>query len=199
MALPSPPFFESFEDRNAAAAVCHSEPNGLSNLNSKIDKCTTTTEQTRNNSFATTTFKLKNDIEILQANVGDSLMMGDSIFGKAGHAEIVNAVKERNNDLKTKKETVMKDVDHKESIINRSNRDFSDVKDSLPETQPKKVLHFMEDYTLAILLMAYLFMIITCIYMYTATAPIPMTALFNGIMISIPVTILAAMLLYTFA
>jgi len=199
MALPSRTILESFENRNDAAYVCHSAANGLTDLNSKIDKCTTTTEQTRNNSFATNTFKIKKDIEILQANVGDSLMMGDSIFGKAGHAEIIREVKERNHDLKSKKETVMKDVDHKESIINRSNRDFTDVKDSLPETQPKKVLHFMEDYTLAILLMAYLFMVISCIYMYTATATIPMTALFNGIMISIPVTILAAMLLYTLA
>jgi hypothetical protein len=136
---------------------------------------------------------------MLRASVGDSLMMGDSIFGNTGHAEIIHEVKERNHDLKIKKETLMKDVDNKESIINRSNRDFTDVKDSLPETQPKKILHFMEDYTLAILLMAYLFMVITCIYMYTATAAIPMTAIFNGIMISIPVTILAAMLLYTFA
>ena len=199
MALPSQMISESFEDRNITAAVCRSTPNGMTDLNSKIDNCTTTSEKERNNSFATNTFKIKKDIDMLRASVGDSLMVGDSIFGNAGHADIIHEVKERNNDLKAKKETVMKDVDHKESIINRSNRDFSDVKDSLPETQPKKLLHFIEDYTLAILSMAYLFMIISGIYMYTATSAVPLTGLFHSIMISIPITILAGMLLYTFA
>ena len=41
---------------------------------------------------------------MLRASVGDSLMVGDSIFGNAGHADIIHEVKERNNDLKAKKE-----------------------------------------------------------------------------------------------
>ena len=62
-------------------------------------------------------------------------------------------------------------INKKEAIIERSNRDFTDIKDTLPETQPKKVLHFIEDYTLAFVTIAYLFMIVAaniCIYPITS-------------------------------
>lgn len=51
--------------------------------------------------------------------------------------------------------------------MDRSNRDFIDVKRTLPEKQPKKLLHFIEDYTMALLAISYLFMIIVGIYYYS--------------------------------
>ena len=61
----------------------------------------------------------------------------------------------------------MNDIDKKEAIIERSNRDFSDVKDTIPEIQKKTYINFIEDYTLASVVTSYLFMIISVIYIYT--------------------------------
>ena len=121
-------------------------------------------EVTRSKTFITHTLHLKQDIESLRANVGDSLSVGDSMFGSYGHSDITKQILVRNDDLKKKKEALVKDINNKESIIERSNRDFSDVKRTLPEKQPKKILHFIEDYTMAVLSMSYLFMLCIGIY-----------------------------------
>ena len=167
---------EAFEDKNATAAVCRSVPNGLNALNSQINDCTTTTELNRNTNFASNTFKLQKDLESLTGTVGDSLMMGDSMFGQFGYQDIAKQVKERHIELKTKKETLLKEVDKNESILERSNRDFSDVKDTIKEPQSKKVLRFVEDYTMAFVVIAYLFMIISIIYVYTASSELKLVA-----------------------
>ena len=167
-------------DRNVTSAVCRSTPNGLKDLNAKINQCTSTTELSRNTDFAENTFKLNKDIESLRAMVGDSLVLGDTIYGKTGSAQIVNEVKARNDTLKAQKGKLLTQVDKDEAIIERSNRDFSDVKDTLPETQTTKVLHFIEDYTLAFLSMAYLFMLVSIIYIYTIQSEAMLTGFFKA-------------------
>ena len=110
----SPPSInEHFEDRNVSSAVCRSTPNGLNTLTSEINKCTSSTEENRNLNFAANTFKLQKDIESLRANVGDSLSLGDSMYGQFGHNDISKQVKARNLDLKTKKDALMLDVNKK--------------------------------------------------------------------------------------
>jgi hypothetical protein len=183
-------------DKDITAAVCRSTPNGLNDLTGKIGQCTTTTESNRNLNLATNSFKLEQDITSLKGMVGDLLTSGDSIFGQAGHIEVVNQVKQRNDDLKSKKDSLLKDVDKNEAIIERSNRDFSDVKDSLPEKQPTRFLHFIEDYTLAILLMAYLFMIIAVIYVYTITSEFKLVGFGKAFIGSIFLTMFLFMLLF---
>jgi hypothetical protein len=187
---------EGFEDKNIAASVCRSTPNGLNDLNSKIEQCTTTTEQTRNTNFAENTFRLQKDIETLTSTVGDSLTMGDSMFGQFGYQDIAKQVKDRNQELKSKKNLLLKEVEKGESIIERSSRDFSDVRNTLPESQPKKALHFIEDYSLAILIISYLFMIIAIIYVYTASAEIKLVAFGKASVGSILITVFLFVLLY---
>lgn len=172
----SPSQIESFEDKNTAAAVCRSVPNGLNTLNSKISECTTTTELNRNTNFASNTFKLQKDIESLTSTSGDSLIMGDAMFGQFGYQDIAKQVKERNVELKTKKDKILKEVDKNEATIERSNRDFSDIKDTIIEPQPKKVVRFIEDYTLLFLTIAYLFMIIAIMYVYISTSDLKIVA-----------------------
>lgn len=190
------PSLENFEDNNVTAAVCRSVPNGLNDLNSKIQQCTTSTELNRNTNFAANTFRLQKDIETLTGSVQDSLVMGDSMFGQYGYQDIANQVKDRNTELKTKKEKMVKDVEINESIIDRSNRDFSDVKDSLPESLPTKTLNFIEDYTLAFLTLAYLFMIIAGIYVYTIISENKLVAFGKAFVASLFLTMFLFMLLY---
>lgn len=183
------------EDRNASSAVCKSTPNGLNTLNSKISDCTSTIEYNRNNNFASKAFNLQKDIESLSGIVGDSMVMGDSVFGKFGYEDVAKQVKARNTELKNKKEVLVKNVDKSEAIIERSDRDFLDVKNTMPQPYPKRVLNFVEDYTLAFLSISYLFMIIALIYVYTATSETKITGFAKAFTGSVLLTMLFFILL----
>jgi hypothetical protein len=170
-------------DRDLKASVCKSTPNGLSKLSGEINNCTSSTEIKRNNNFATNTLKLEQDITSLSGSVMDSLSMGDTMFGQYGYNDIAKQVKDRNEELKNKKDGLMKEVEKSESIIERTNRDFEDEYKTVPTPQPKKVLNFIEDYTVAILVISYLFMIISAIYIFTSmsnTKLITFGKLFGG-------------------
>lgn len=183
-------------DRNLKASVCKSTPNGLNTLNSEIDTCTSTTELNRNTNFAGNTVKLQQDISSLSSSVMDSLTMGDTMFGQFGYNDIAKQVKVRNEELKSKKETLIENVEKNEAIIERSNRDFSDVKDTVPEPMPKKTLHFIEDWTLAILSISYLFMIIAVIYVYTSISENKLVAFFQSLVGSTLLSLFLFMVLF---
>jgi hypothetical protein len=145
-------------------ATCRALPTGIQNISKGITNCMRPEEETRNKTLLSSTLYLKQDVESLNANVLDSISIGDSLFGSYGHTDITNQIRERNDDLKKKKEGLIQDINRKESIIERANRDFTDVKRTLPEKQPKKILHFIEDYTIVVLSMSYLFMLCIGIY-----------------------------------
>lgn len=187
------------QDRNVTSSVCRSTPNGLNNLNTEIDKCTSSNELNRNMNFATNAFQVQKDIDMLSASVGDSLIVGDSVFGNSGIGSVTKELKDRLVELRKKKEELKSSIDKSESIIERSDRDFSDVKDSLPETQPKRILHFIEDYTLAILVISYLFMIISAIYIYTIISDNKFVAFGKSVLGSVFLSCFMFMMLYYFS
>lgn len=147
-------------------ATCR-EQSGIDKISTGITNCSRPEETLKKNKFITNTLQLKQDVDFLRANVRDSLAIGESIFGSYGHSDITKQIRDRNDDLTNKKESLIQDINKKESIIERANRDFTDVKRTLPEKQPKKILHFIEDYTLAVLSMSYLFMICIGIYYFS--------------------------------
>jgi len=134
------------------------------------------------------------DSQFLRASIGNSLHMGDSMFGEFGYADVTKQVNDRNAELKRKKEVLKKSIDKSEAIISRSGRDFTDVKDSLPETLPNKTLHVLEDYTVAVVFIAYLFMVLSFIFYYTSQATVFITGLIQSVLGSILVTFIVAMI-----
>jgi hypothetical protein len=77
------------------------------------------------------------------------------------------------------------------------NRDFTDVRDQLPETIPDKKLHFIEDYTLVILGISYLFMILIALHTYVLKSEEAWTmSLLRGLMYSIPISLIVGMIIY---
>jgi len=189
-------FTTNQNDRDLKASVCKSTPNGLNSLNSEIDNCTSTIELKRNTNFVDNTVRLEQDINTLSATTMDFLVMGDTMIGQFGHNDIAKQVSDRNNELKSKKTNLIKEIENSEAIVERSNRDFSDVKDTVSEPQSKQFLHFIEDYTLAILVMAYLFMIIAVIYVYTSTSENKLIAFGKSIVGSVLLTIFLFMMLF---
>ncbi len=189
-------FTTNQNDRDLQASVCKATPNGLNSLNENISNCTSTTELKRNTNFAENTVRLQQDISSLSATTMDSLMMGDTMFGQFGYNDIAKQVQARNEELKTKRVQLLKDVEGNEAIIERSNRDFEDVRDTVPEPQTKRFVRFIEDYTLAILAISYLFMIIAVIYVYTATSELKLTGFFKAFIGSILLSMFLFMMLF---
>jgi chaperonin cofactor prefoldin len=122
-----------------ASSCTAADRTNLTNFNNSLSNCTTTADSTFNSHIGTSTH-IKEDIDQLRANVLDSLHMGDAMFAKTGHLHIAEEVQHRNKELKEKKEKLTQEIKKGEAIIQKSNRDFSDVKNSLPETSPKKRL-----------------------------------------------------------
>lgn len=142
---------------------------------------------------------LQSDIQKIRSQVEDGLAMGDSMFGKFAHADVTQQVNTRIKELEEKKAHLEKEIKEKESLIQRSNRDFSDVKDTLPETLEKQRVKFIEDYTIMFLSLAYIFMILSALIYYVMISQEKMTAFLKGLGYSLITTIIAGILLYLIA
>jgi hypothetical protein len=143
------------------------------------------------------TDQLKDDIKQILGEVNDALMVGDSTFTVQGNEKgIVKDVKERIDVLETEKKELEKEIDRQHQLIQTSNRDFSDVKDTIPETQPERFLYFIEDYTLSILAMAYLIMVVAASSFHTYLSLDTWAALLESLVGLSVLTIFLFMLLY---
>jgi hypothetical protein len=141
--------------------------------------------------------KLKDDIKQILGKANDALMVGDSAFlVKDNEKGIVKDVKERIDALETEKKKLEQEIDKQHQLIQTSNRDFSDVKDTLPETQPERFLYFIEDYTLSILAMAYLIMVVAASSFHTYLSLDTWAAILESLVGFGILTIFLFMLLY---
>jgi heptaprenylglyceryl phosphate synthase len=141
--------------------------------------------------------QLKDDIKQILGKANDALMVGDSAFlVKDNEKGIVKDVKERIDALETEKKELEKEIDHQHQLIQTSNRDFSDVKDTIPETQPERFLYFIEDYTLSILAMAYLIMVVAASSFHTYLSLDTWAAILESLVGFGVLTIFLFMLLY---
>jgi hypothetical protein len=184
--------------RNADATLCRTTGK-FDTLMTDLDKCTTTTEKQNIQTFPNKVISIKNDIENIKININDAFLTGDAMFGQYGHVQITNEVLQRNKELEEKKKKLESEIKKNESIIERANRDFSDVKLTLPDSLPQKSATFIEDYTLVFLTASYLFMVILAIYMYVLIAEDKWSAFFKCSIIAFFCTLLFGMLLYYLA
>ena len=141
--------------------------------------------------------QLKDDIKQVLGKANNALMMGDTVFTVQGNEKgIVNDVKSRIDSLEKDKKELEQELGKQHQLIQTSNRDFSDVKDTLPETQPEKFLYFIEDYTLAILSMSYLILVIAVIAFRTYLSSDTWKTFLESLVGASTFTIFAFMLLY---
>ena len=139
------------------------------------------------------------DIVRLQATITDLIAIGNSMYDPTT-GSVTAGVISRNKELSDKKTKIENEIKEQEAIINRSNRDFTDVRDELPETLPNKSLHFMEDYTIVILCISYFFMIIVALHIYVMHSTDQWTtSLLWGLFYSFLLTLISGMLLYYIA
>jgi hypothetical protein len=139
------------------------------------------------------------DISRLQATITNLLTIGDNMYSPVS-GSVTKDVMSRNNELSEKKAKIENEIKEQEAIINRSNRDFTDVRNELPEKIPNKSLHFIEDYTLVILCISYFFMIIVALHIYVMHSTEQWTSSLPwGLFYSFLLTLISGMLLYYIA
>jgi len=143
--------------------------------------------------------ELRSDIQTIYNQIEDGLTMGDSMFGQYAHVDVAREVSSRTKELQKKKEELEEDIRQKEAIIQRTDRDFTDVKDTLPETLEEERNRFIEDYTLLFLSLAYVFMVVSAIVYFVALSPTPWPTLGKSLGYSLLGTFLAGVLLYVIA
>jgi len=169
---------------------------GLNKLFTQIENCTTEDEGKINDEFGKTVLGMQADIKDLKANITNSLTNVDQYFATRSHDKVIDEVKQRNKELKAKHESLSHDILEKEAIINRSDQDFKDVKATIPEPQPKKILRFVEDYTLAVFIISYLFLMISGICFYTLQSDSTLRGLIESSLGSVILTVVIFMLFF---
>lgn len=147
------------------------------------------------------------DITAVQLGITNKLADGDTLFGtgtgklkvmSGGTNDVTTFVKQRQNEIQTKVKDLKKEIDQKYQIIQTYDRDFTDYLDKGEKTNESKLLS-VEDYTLFVFLISYLFMACMFIYTYTYMAdPIAMTQQFaKALGLTTLVTIIGAMIFYS--
>jgi len=136
------------------------------------------------------------DIARLQATITDLITIGNSMYDPTT-GSMTAEVTSRNKELTEKKTKLTNEIKKQEAIINRTNRDFTDVRDQLPETIPNKRFHLIEDYTLVMMSIAYLFMIVVALQTYVLYSPDNwVSALGKGLFYSFILTLISGAFLY---
>jgi hypothetical protein len=140
-------------------------------------------------------------IESEMNNINESLSVGDTVMSNnPSNASIITTYTDENRaELIKKKEKLNREIDQKTAVIERSERDFSDVHETLPEQHEKKRLHLVEDYTMAVLATSLVFLILVFIYYNVKTSTDMMTGLLKGVGISALFSLFICILIYQLA
>ena len=142
---------------------------------------------------------LLSDIQNTRSQIEDGLTMGDAMFGRFAHVEVAREVTNRTEELQKKKDGLEQELREKEAMIQRTNRDFSDVKDALPETLEQQRVKFIEDYTIMFLVLSYVFMILSGIIFYVTISEQKTMAFAKALGYALFATMLSGILLYLIA
>jgi hypothetical protein len=184
--------------QNNNATLCKSNVTRIPNIYSEIASCSNTDEITRRNTFASDVGKQMNEIENLKSMYMNALTTADSIFGSASTTTFAKEIDTRNRELKEKVAKLRTSIDRSKSAIERSERDFIDSKEQLPEQLPTQTVHVIDDYTLSVLSVAYLFFILSVMYWYTQQNGYSMRSILTALGSAFVLTVFIVMLLIAY-
>jgi hypothetical protein len=178
---------------------CRQSINGTVALTDRINaigQCRRPEENTRMNNFLNETYKLRDLFTNEDSIYNDLISTGDRLFGSAASSNQITDIQRRNQELIDLKNKLIKENNSLKGIAEQNKRDFVDEKIELPEPLPNKVLHTLEDYTIGVFLMAYVFMVIALIYYYSAINMFTLKSIGFSIFLSVVVSLILFVLLY---
>lgn len=139
---------------------------------------------------------LKNEISDLNAQITDALLTGDVIFNSgSGSAQISTEMKQLGDQLTMQAATLEATADKKGQIRDTHNRDFVDHVEPANEGSIVSV----EDYSVFMVVMSYIFMMCIAVYVYTYQSENPMRGFVKAMGFAIVISIITGMLFYNLA
>jgi hypothetical protein len=143
--------------------------------------------------MATVDEVVREDITTLRSQITNALTLGDNVVHQSGGKKISSYVTGQITDLESRKKEIYNDIIEKERLVHASNRDFSD---SNPVEEQKTALRVIEDHTVAILFLSYLFMLIMAMYWYVLRSPSMIKGIVEAIIGGFFFSIFSFMVLY---
>jgi len=112
--------------------------------------------------------KIQEVFQIQTAQFQDQILLGDQFFGTAAAPVALQEVQKRNQTLKAEKTTLETTRNKSNARAEQLDRDFVDEREALPETLTSSIIHVLDDYTLIVLMISYIFMMLSVIFVYTS-------------------------------
>ena len=184
--------------RDSKAALCKADPARIDSIVANTTDCANQTEFERRQTFAQDTGKQLAEIENLKSLYVDAVTTAESVFGSGSKQTYVNDIDKRNKELKERKAKLTESIDRAKAAIERADRDFVDSKEQLPETMPTRTAHVIDDYTLLVLFISYLFFALTVIYWYVQQSGFSLKALLTGLGVGVVVSGVLFMLIWAY-
>ena len=125
--------------------------------------------------------KIQDVFQLQTAQFQDQMLLGDQFFGTSATPVVLNEVQKRNQSLHDQKKTLTEKIDKSIAKAEQMNRDFEDEKEALPETLTTSVIHVLDDYTLVVLMISYVFMILASIFVYTSINGYTLSSIFKAV------------------
>ena len=135
------------------------------------------------------------DISDLKSSINNLLITGDTIFTTMSPADILGDVQKRNKELTAKIDKLKKNRERMNAIISKNNRDFIDNEG---KTNVSTLLS-VEDYTVFVFVLSYLFLACMAVYTYTYQSAIPEQGLMKSVICAIIFTIVGGFIFYSVA
>ena len=185
--------------QNDQASACKSQLQVIPQLQASIAACRNTEEVQRATTLLTTIENVPGELESQTIQFMNLLMTGDSFFGASAATSSVQDVKNRNKELKQTLGEAQAAISKNTMIVERSERDFVDEKDAAPEKIHDGIAHVLDDYTILVLAISYVFFILLGLLWYMSSNDFSINSIVIGIVgasaLSLCLTILALVML----
>lgn len=185
--------------QNDQAATCKSQLQVIPELQQGLSACRNTEEVQRATQLLTTLGNIPGEIEGQTIQFMNLLATGDSFFGTSAATSSVQDVKNRNQELKKTLSDAQDDISKYTMIVERSERDFVDEKDTAPDTIQNSIVHVLDDYTILVLAISYVFFILLVLFYYMSSNDYSINSMIVGVVgvsaLTLCLTILALIML----
>ena len=176
------------KSNDSTASICKSIPTSLQDIYSQLQKSRNTEETKRIQHFIQTTSNSKQDFEQYQDVYTSLLVTGDNIYGTSPSSQQIQEIVDRNKELHEKKKVLEQSIRSKKQTTEQMNQDFIDERNAIGVPVPLTTLHVLEDYTLAVYWITYIFMAIAILYMYVQSQQYSIRSIGIGIGTAIGIT-----------
>ena len=182
---------------NNNASICKAVPNKIQGLHTTLNSCRSEQEDSRILDMIRKTTQTTDKFKHHEMIYNDLVATGDRLFGSMSSHTMIQDIANRNEELKKTKVQLEREISNNEGISEVENRDFIDELNENPEPQKTYRLNVVEDYTLSVFSITYLFMALSFGFLYIRKNNYSITSIIYSI-ISIAIATVVMFLLLNF-